>query len=73
MIRSYFVLSAGGIGVILNLDRIAKRLEMGGLKIDVRGLADSGWYLDIPPCSAGGKHCQGAKLQENNMISIGMT
>ncbi|PFX31169.1 palmitoleoyl-protein carboxylesterase notum1a-like isoform X1 [Stylophora pistillata] len=65
--------SAGGIGVILNLDRIDKRLEMGGLKIDVRGLADSGWYLDIPPCPAGGKHCQGAKLQENNMISIGMT
>lgn len=52
MIRTYFVLSAGGIGVILNLDRIAKRLQTGGFKIDVRGLADSGWYLDIPSCPA---------------------
>lgn len=57
--------SAGGIGVILNLDRIAKRLQTGGFKIDVRGLADSGWYLDIPSCPAGGKHCQRAKIQEN--------
>ena len=65
MIRTYFFLSAGGIGVILNLDRIAKRLQTGGFKIDVRGLADSGWYLDIPSCPAGGKHCQSAKIQEN--------
>ena len=63
--------SAGGIGVILHLDRIARRLEMGGLKVEVRGLADSGWYLDLPPCSGGKKHCKAAG--DNNMIKKGMT
>lgn len=37
--------SAGGIGVILNLDRIAKRIQASGSTVQVRGLADSGWYL----------------------------
>lgn len=37
--------SAGGVGVILNLDRIAKRLKASGSRVQVRGLADSGWYL----------------------------
>lgn len=51
--------SAGGIGVILNLDRLARRLKMAGLKVEVRGLADSGWYLDMP-------------AQETNKILQGM-
>ena len=62
--------SAGGIGVILNLDRLAQRLKMAGLKVHVRGLADSGWYLDIPACQGDSKNCLPA--QENNIIKQGM-
>ena len=39
--------SAGGIGVILNLDRVANNLAKLGSRVQVRGLADSGWYLDL--------------------------
>ncbi|KAM6972531.1 inactive palmitoleoyl-protein carboxylesterase notum1b [Aplochiton taeniatus] len=39
--------SAGGTGVLLNVDRVAEQLEARGLpRIHVRGLADSGWFLD---------------------------
>uniref|UniRef100_A0A4W3JYZ6 Notum, palmitoleoyl-protein carboxylesterase a n=1 Tax=Callorhinchus milii TaxID=7868 RepID=A0A4W3JYZ6_CALMI len=39
--------SAGGTGVLLNLDRVAAQLEEAGFPgIQVRGLADSGWFLD---------------------------
>uniref|UniRef100_A0A8C8S9F6 Notum, palmitoleoyl-protein carboxylesterase n=1 Tax=Pelusios castaneus TaxID=367368 RepID=A0A8C8S9F6_9SAUR len=39
--------SAGGTGVLLNVDRVAELLEeMGYQGIQVRGLADSGWFLD---------------------------
>ncbi|XP_066473437.1 palmitoleoyl-protein carboxylesterase NOTUM [Tiliqua scincoides] len=39
--------SAGGTGVLLNVDRVAEQLEeMGYSGIQVRGLADSGWFLD---------------------------
>lgn len=39
--------SAGGTGVLLNVDRVAELLEeMGYPSIQVRGLADSGWFLD---------------------------
>ncbi|XP_073166741.1 palmitoleoyl-protein carboxylesterase NOTUM isoform X2 [Lepidochelys kempii] len=39
--------SAGGTGVLLNVDRVAEQLEeMGYQGIQVRGLADSGWFLD---------------------------
>ena len=51
--------SAGGIGVILNLDRLAQRIKMAGLKVEVRGLADSGWYLDM-------------QMPETNQIQQGM-
>lgn len=51
--------SAGGIGVILNLDRLVRRIKMAGLKVEVRGLADSGWYLDMP-------------IPETNQIQQGM-
>ena len=47
--------SAGGVGVILNLDRLALRLKMAGSKVKVRGLADSGWFLageELPMTSA---------------------
>ncbi|XP_054987874.1 palmitoleoyl-protein carboxylesterase NOTUM [Sorex araneus] len=39
--------SAGGTGVLLNVDRVAEQLEQLGYPgIQVRGLADSGWFLD---------------------------
>ncbi|XP_027374465.1 palmitoleoyl-protein carboxylesterase NOTUM isoform X4 [Bos indicus x Bos taurus] len=38
---------AGGTGVLLNVDRVAEQLEeLGYPAIQVRGLADSGWFLD---------------------------
>nr|XP_010948944.1 palmitoleoyl-protein carboxylesterase NOTUM [Camelus bactrianus] len=39
--------SAGATGVLLNVDRVAEQLEeLGYPAIQVRGLADSGWFLD---------------------------
>lgn len=39
--------SAGGTGVLLNVDRVSELLEgLGHSGIHVRGLADSGWFLD---------------------------
>uniref|UniRef100_A0A3P8R7J3 Notum, palmitoleoyl-protein carboxylesterase n=1 Tax=Astatotilapia calliptera TaxID=8154 RepID=A0A3P8R7J3_ASTCA len=39
--------SAGGTGVLLNVDRVAEMLEgLGHTAIQVRGLSDSGWFLD---------------------------
>ncbi|CAG5897817.1 unnamed protein product [Menidia menidia] len=39
--------SAGGTGVLLNVDRVAELLEgLGHTGIQVRGLSDSGWFLD---------------------------
>ncbi|XP_034095162.1 inactive palmitoleoyl-protein carboxylesterase notum1b isoform X1 [Gymnodraco acuticeps] len=39
--------SAGGTGVLLNVDRVAEQLEsLGHGGVQVRGLADSGWFLD---------------------------
>ncbi|CAK6438633.1 unnamed protein product [Pipistrellus nathusii] len=39
--------SAGGTGVLLNVDRVAEQLqELGHAAIQVRGLVDSGWFLD---------------------------
>ncbi|MGH0148784.1 UNVERIFIED_CONTAM: hypothetical protein FKN15_020869 [Acipenser sinensis] len=41
------VRSAGGTGVLLNVDHVAEQLqEMGHNGIQVRGLSDSGWFLD---------------------------
>jgi len=39
--------SAGGTGVLLNVDPVSELLEeLGHANIQVRGLADSGWFLD---------------------------
>uniref|UniRef100_A0AAX7U5P2 Notum, palmitoleoyl-protein carboxylesterase n=1 Tax=Astatotilapia calliptera TaxID=8154 RepID=A0AAX7U5P2_ASTCA len=39
--------SAGGTGVLLNVDQVAEQLETQGYTgVQVRGLADSGWFLD---------------------------
>lgn len=41
------VCSAGGTGVLLNVDRVAEMLgSLGHTGIQVRGLSDSGWFLD---------------------------
>lgn len=40
-------LSAGGIGVLVNVDHVAEQLRtLGHRAVRVRGLADSGWVLD---------------------------
>ncbi|XP_055367666.1 carboxylesterase notum2 [Betta splendens] len=38
--------SAGGTGVLLNIDRVAAQLEQLGAEAQVRGLVDSGWFLE---------------------------
>ncbi|XP_068448598.1 inactive palmitoleoyl-protein carboxylesterase notum1b isoform X2 [Clinocottus analis] len=39
--------SAGGTGVLLNVDQVAAQLDSQGHRgVQVRGLADSGWFLD---------------------------
>ena len=39
--------SAGAAGVMINLDRVAKQIADSGSMADVRGLADSGWIMDM--------------------------
>lgn len=41
--------SAGGTGVMLNVDRVAELLRSWGSRAQVRALADSGWFLDNEP------------------------
>ncbi|XP_029432748.1 palmitoleoyl-protein carboxylesterase notum2-like [Rhinatrema bivittatum] len=43
--------SAGGTGVLLNIERVAALLleELEAEAVQVRGLVDSGWFLDIKP------------------------
>ncbi|KAG8178958.1 hypothetical protein JTE90_013114 [Oedothorax gibbosus] len=41
--------SAGGTGVLLNLDRVSDLLRGLQWRGQVRGLADSGWFLDNEP------------------------
>lgn len=44
---SHLPCSAGGTGVLLNVDRVAEQLqELGHPAVQVRGLVDSGWFLD---------------------------
>uniref|UniRef100_A0A3P8TR74 Notum pectinacetylesterase 2 n=1 Tax=Amphiprion percula TaxID=161767 RepID=A0A3P8TR74_AMPPE len=38
--------TAGGIGVLLNIERVASQLEQLGAEAQVRGLVDSGWFLE---------------------------
>uniref|UniRef100_A0A4W3IQF6 Notum pectinacetylesterase 2 n=1 Tax=Callorhinchus milii TaxID=7868 RepID=A0A4W3IQF6_CALMI len=41
--------SAGGTGVLLNIERVASLLEQLGADVQVRGLVDSGWFLESKP------------------------
>ncbi|XP_022520388.1 carboxylesterase notum2 [Astyanax mexicanus] len=38
--------SAGGTGVLLNIEKVASQLEQLGADTQVRGLVDSGWFLE---------------------------
>ncbi|KAA0713419.1 Carboxylesterase notum2 [Triplophysa tibetana] len=38
--------SAGGTGVLLNIDKVSGLLEQLGVDAQVRGLVDSGWFLE---------------------------
>lgn len=48
--------SAGGTGVMLNLDRVQNLIhhELGLRHVAIRGVSDSGWFLDRVPYSANG-------------------
>ncbi|XP_022706381.1 palmitoleoyl-protein carboxylesterase notum1-like [Varroa jacobsoni] len=41
--------SAGGVGVFLNIDRVADQIREAGSRARVRGIVDSGWFLDNEP------------------------
>lgn len=43
-----FYFSAGGTGVLMNLDRVADLVAELAPGVEVRGIADSGWFVDIP-------------------------
>jgi hypothetical protein len=45
--------SAGGAGVMLNLERVQELLKPHP-NVLVRGVSDSGWFLDRPPYSSKG-------------------
>ena len=47
--------SAGGTGVLVNIDTIADMVRNLGSGIRVRGIVDSGWFLDNDPFSESGK------------------
>ena len=39
-------LSAGGTGVLVNLDRVSAQMSLLAPRVEVRGISDSGWFLD---------------------------
>ncbi|XP_063613318.1 palmitoleoyl-protein carboxylesterase NOTUM-like [Penaeus indicus] len=41
--------SAGGVGALVNVDRVAAQLARQGIRAEVRAVADSGWFLDNEP------------------------
>ena len=53
--------SVGGIGVIMNIDRVAEMMLAAGSSCKVRGISDSGWYLerkpDLTKCKNDPKNC----------------
>lgn len=48
MILFVYFYSAGGTGVLMNLDRVADLVAELAPGVEVRGIADSGWFVDIP-------------------------
>jgi len=41
--------SAGGTGVLINLDRVGRQLSELAPGVLLRGVVDSGWFLDNKP------------------------
>ncbi|XP_067674518.1 palmitoleoyl-protein carboxylesterase notum1-like [Haliotis asinina] len=50
--------SAGGTGVLINLDRMAKVVKDRAPGVEVRGVVDAGWFLDNEPYKE--RHCRDA-------------
>ncbi len=61
--------SAGGTGVLVNVDYVAQMVSNAGLR--VRGLVDSGWFLDNDPfkteCQNGKGQCSVIKHLQNGV------
>lgn len=38
--------SAGGVGVMFHIDKIAFKLRKAGSHAEVRGISDSGWFIE---------------------------
>ena len=45
--------SAGAAGVLVNLDNVSDLMARSGSQVKVRGIADSGWFLDNKPYRRG--------------------
>ncbi|XP_015784529.1 palmitoleoyl-protein carboxylesterase notum1' [Tetranychus urticae] len=58
--------SAGAGGVLVNLDRVADFISSTGSKIEVRGLMDSGWFLDNQPFDYSGSYSNSNDNIEDN-------
>ena len=41
--------SAGGTGVLVNLDRVGRQLSQLAPSVLLHGIVDSGWFLDNKP------------------------
>ncbi|XP_064099049.1 palmitoleoyl-protein carboxylesterase NOTUM-like [Macrobrachium nipponense] len=41
--------SAGGVGAMVNVDRVSQQLLDQGIEAEVRAVSDSGWFLDNEP------------------------
>lgn len=66
MVLSY---SAGGVGVMLNLDPIQKMLrQYSGLS--VHGITDSGWFMDKPSFHFKGKKL--GKIKPIEAVKLGI-
>ena len=52
--------SAGGTGVLVNLDSVAGLVRMLGSTMRVRGIVDSGWFLDNDPFTSSSSRSKAA-------------
>ena len=61
--------SAGGTGVLVNLDGVASLVRSLGSSLRVRGIVDSGWFLDNDPFSSSSRSKAG--LTPSQTVSVG--
>ena len=62
--------SAGGTGVLVNIDSIAEIVKPAGLQ--VRGIVDSGWFLDNDPFSKDCADIRGGKCSVISDVQQGV-